>query len=81
VTSAPDQLHRNLDLLVQEVTALKTGKTKRVPVLARPMRIGEQWDHVLSNESEACISELKTKNTRTAARTARGYRTIRKAMK
>jgi hypothetical protein len=77
----PDQLHRDLDELVQQVTGLKTGRTNRVPIGARPMNQGWKWEDVLHLEAQSCITELKAKNTRTAARTARSYRTIRKSMR
>jgi hypothetical protein len=79
--SAPDQLHKDLDALVQEVTGLKTGRTNRVPIVARPMASGWKWEDILHLEAQACVNELKAKNTRTAARTARSYRTIRKSMR
>jgi hypothetical protein len=79
--SIPDQLHRDLDALVQEVSALKKGRTDRVPIGARPMQLGWKWEDVLHLEAQGCIVELKNKNTRTRARTTRSYRTIRKSMK
>jgi hypothetical protein len=79
--SAQREAERLLDTLIQEVTALKTGRTKRVPIHMRGIPPSGTLENVLHNEAEGCIADLKAKNTRTAARKFRSYRTIRKAMR
>ena len=78
--STPDRLHALLDEVVQVLSASKTGHTKRVPVRMRQLPLGTDWQDVLAQEAQGVIEENKAKNTRTAARKHRGYRTIRKGM-
>lgn len=75
------EAERLLDQLIQEVTAVKTGKTNRIPIHMRSLPSVGTLENVLHNEAEGCIAELKAKNIRTAARKFRSYRTIRKGMR
>ena len=65
---------------MQVLSASKTGRTKRVPVRMRQLPLGTSWQDVLANEARGVIEEQKAKNTRTAARKHRGYRSIRKTI-